>query len=145
MRFTVEGPPVAWKRARRRGNRYFIDPDEDAHRKKIALLAKQAGAKVLEGPVSMFVDIGCEWPRSKWRKRNPRGSEWCPVKPDSENVLKLLKDALEGVCFKNDSQVCWEIVWKRYVPQGEPARTVVQVWGLGTDLDPTTHVDSEGR
>jgi Holliday junction resolvase RusA-like endonuclease len=35
-------------------------------------------------------------------------------KPDSDNVLKIILDALNGVCFEDDSQICDIIFSKRY-------------------------------
>lgn len=41
------------------------------------------------------------------------------VKPDCDNVSKIILDALNGVAFKDDSQVVGLWVEKWYVPESE--------------------------
>lgn len=46
-------------------------------------------------------------------------------KPDNDNVLKSVQDALQGVCYKNDNQV--EISTSIRLPESEPKRTIVTI------------------
>jgi Holliday junction resolvase RusA-like endonuclease len=46
------------------------------------------------------------------------------TKPDRDNLLKLLNDALEGIIFINDSQVCGGAVSKVY---DENPMTVIEI------------------
>jgi Holliday junction resolvase RusA-like endonuclease len=52
---------------------------------------------------------------------------WHTVKPDSDNILKAVKDALKGVCWYDDSQVCDERIIKPYEYSGISPRTVITI------------------
>lgn len=61
---------------------------------------------VLECPLE--VDLFFVFPRPKSRvwKTKPMPPYWHTSKPDKDNLEKLVFDALEGICWKNDSQIC---------------------------------------
>jgi Holliday junction resolvase RusA-like endonuclease len=46
------------------------------------------------------------------------------VKPDSDNVLKLILDALNGIAYHDDNQICNIIFSKKY---DEIPRTVIKI------------------
>lgn len=52
-----------------------------------------------EGPV--FVDIRVQMVRAKSSK-----NEWPVVKPDLDNVVKLVTDAMNGLVYRDDCQIC---------------------------------------
>jgi Holliday junction resolvase RusA-like endonuclease len=45
-------------------------------------------------------------------------------RPDSDNIMKAIKDALSGVCWQEDCQVCDERIIKLY---GEVPKTIITV------------------
>ncbi len=88
----VPGRPVPKGRPRfsGRGRRPHTPPKTAAAERKIALIARIAGARPINGPVSVraifiFAD------------RRTRG--------DVDNLSKLALDALNGIAFKDDRQV----------------------------------------
>ena len=106
VEFTVPGDPVPWARARRSGNRYFNPSTMTAYQNKIEAVAIAAGARTLAGPVGLTI---CAWwrcPKAWHRKRTPFAGGWKSTKPDADNVAKQFGDALEGLCYFNDSQIC---------------------------------------
>lgn len=40
------------------------------------------------------------------KKKNERRGKWCLKKPDIDNIFKSITDALNGVAFPDDSQIC---------------------------------------
>ena len=52
-------------------------------------------------------------------------------KPDRDNVMKSLQDALEGILFRNDSLICDGRVQKFKAAVGEHAHVEVVVTDMG--------------
>lgn len=61
----------------------------------------------MEGPLRMKLRFIFVKPKSAKR-------EYPNIKPDIDNLAKSIMDALEGVFYKNDSQVVDEVLSKRY-------------------------------
>lgn len=59
-------------------------------------------------------------------------------RPDSDNITKGVKDALNGVAWKDDSQVCDERYVKRIAAGDEQARTIVWIKPLSETVDETS-------
>ena len=91
------------------GKPKFYEPQElKAARAKLeALLAKHKPDQKYIGPVEL-VSTWC-FPRGKHHK----DGEYRIIKPDTDNLQKLLKDCMTSVGFwKDDAVVCREIVEK---------------------------------
>lgn len=91
-RFTVRnGHPVP-----------YADSKQKAYESIIANAYREAGGRLLTGPVSVAIGITRALPQ-----RTPKGieSEQDTHKPDVDNVAKSVLDALNGVAYKDDSQV----------------------------------------
>jgi Holliday junction resolvase RusA-like endonuclease len=53
------------------------------------------------------------WP--KWRQgAAENGLVWHTIRPDASNVLKAVEDALQGVVYRDDSQIVSVVVQKAY-------------------------------
>ena len=48
-------------------------------------------------------------------------------RPDLDNLIKLVKDALTGIFWKDDSQIIMIIAEKKYCPVNETPRTRVEI------------------
>jgi Holliday junction resolvase RusA-like endonuclease len=131
IHFTVPGDPVAKGRPRvvRDGafTRTFTPKTTVDFENRVRFAAEHAGARPLEGPVSMTVTAMFAMPKGRFRKRAPRPAEWKTTKPDLDNLLKSVKDALNGIAYADDSQVVELHAGKIHAAQGEPARTIVTV------------------
>lgn len=114
VRIVVEGEPVAQGRPRfsTRGGvmRAFDPPESRAYKEMVKLMAmvRMSGEPMLEGPLSLSIKVFRSVPPS-WsdkRKKMALAGEILPkTRPDLENYCKGATDALEGVVFKNDSQI----------------------------------------
>jgi Holliday junction resolvase RusA-like endonuclease len=49
-------------------------------------------------------------------------------KPDCDNIVKIILDALNGVAYTDDKQVVDVRCRKCYAKPGEPGRVVVTIW-----------------
>jgi Holliday junction resolvase RusA-like endonuclease len=104
------------------------DPVQDFKR-RIVHGAKAAGATVFMGPV--YLDILYVFSFTGYiykTKSNPR--RWHTSRPDLSNTTKAIEDCLEGVCYKNDSQICWSNTIKIDGSVDETPRTVISIFEL---------------
>ncbi|WP_339309750.1 RusA family crossover junction endodeoxyribonuclease [Paenibacillus sp. FSL k6-2145] len=120
--FTVYGEPVAQGRPRASTQGGFVrmyDPEKSKGYKDYVRLAaaEHAPNALLEGPLGMMLTVYRSIPKSFSKKKaaQAESGEIRPVsKPDVDNYLKGVKDALKGVIWKDDSQVVEVFAQKRY-------------------------------
>ncbi len=122
IQFTVYGEPVAQGRPRASTQGGFVkmyDPAKSRDYKDYVRLAagQHAPAQPLEGPLSMVMIAYRPIPKSFSKKKAAAAErgEILPVsKPDVDNYLKGVKDALKGIIWVDDSQVVDAFARKRY-------------------------------
>nr|DAI75729.1 MAG TPA: Endodeoxyribonuclease RusA [Caudoviricetes sp.] len=101
------------------------------------LSSTQAGERMHSGPVRVEIDavftVPTAWRVSK-KKRALAGAVAPENKPDCDNIAKAILDALNGIAYKDDSQVAYLVVRKRF---GEkPFCTVrIESGGYGNDTE----------
>lgn len=126
--FTVEGKPKGKARHRttRSGHTYTPAATKAAEREIAWTFRKVAGrCPIMTGAVALNVEAVFRVPKAwSWRMREEALEGKIPFtgKPDADNILKLVMDALNGVAWVDDSQVHPEKPIRRY---GEPERTEV--------------------
>jgi len=112
--FKVDGVPVPKGRARyvRRGNHISTYTPEKTRTYETLIkdAARQAMgvSEALQTPVSLYLYIRVPIPASATKKRLQAiadGSEKPTKKPDASNVLKSVEDGMNGVVYKDDSQI----------------------------------------
>jgi len=78
---------------------------------------EQAGQPVLENALSVEIDIDiavpASWPRRK-REQALTGAVHAMGRPDVDNCSKLVLDALNGILWRDDAQICELSVTRRY-------------------------------
>jgi Holliday junction resolvase RusA-like endonuclease len=123
IQFTVQGEAVAQGRPRfahtKKGRTVTYDPIKSRNFKQyVKLVASQhAPKKLIEGPILLEVDVYRSIPKSFSKKKTSEAIEGRirPVtRPDADNFVKTIKDALSKVIWKDDSQVVSMIVHKWY-------------------------------
>jgi Holliday junction resolvase RusA-like endonuclease len=115
--FTVPGLPQGKGRARFGNGRTYTPAKTVAYEGLIALAGEKAmdGRGPLEGPVYVTVTAFFPIPAS-WPKRKKAEARWHTGKPDGDNILKAAGDGLNGIVWKDDSQVAFSKVIKQYGP-----------------------------
>jgi Holliday junction resolvase RusA-like endonuclease len=112
--FKVDATPVPKARARyvRRGNHISTYTPEKTRTYETlirdAAIEAMGTSEPLETPVTLYLHIRVPIPKSCTKKRLEaiqNGSEKPIKKPDASNVLKSVEDAMNGVVYKDDSQI----------------------------------------
>ncbi len=86
----------------------------------------------LAGAIAVRLDIGVAIPRSWPKKRRAQaldGLVWPTGRPDLDNQLKLVGDALNGIVWADDAQIVRAEVVRRYVEAPAAVLTVTEVAG----------------
>lgn len=129
--FTVPGKPrgKGRPRFRRAGNfvQTYTPADTAAYENLVALEYQAVGGKLLEGPVEVYVTAWYPIPKnlSKAKRAEMDRGMFVPhSKPDADNVLKAVLDGLNGVAYKDDTQVQMANILRLY---SDSPRVAVQV------------------
>lgn len=128
LRFTVPGDPKPLMRHRTTRTGLSYDPAGNREAKAVVrVVAHQAmqaaGLALLDEPLG--IEVVCHL----WRPKSaPRRRVYPTTKPDGDNLLKLVLDALNGVVWRDDACVCDMRVVKRYAKS--TPHTEVRVYGL---------------
>lgn len=123
LNFHVPGQPVGKGRPRigKVGThaRMFTPEKTVNYEGLVAYAAQQAmaGAALLEGACDVKLRIDCQIPAS-WSGKKQRAAEAGEIrpvsKPDADNIIKAIFDAMNGVVWKDDVQAVEIAVSKRY-------------------------------
>ena len=144
--FTVPGVPGAKGRARAfalKGTgkiRMFTPAKTERYESLIRdAFALQVKAEVIPytGPVEMHVKAYYAIPKSKpkwWKAMAQSETLAVTKKPDMDNIVKVVKDALNNIAYRDDSQVFRDIGEKFY---SERPRVEVQIWFFPECVRPT--------
>jgi Holliday junction resolvase RusA-like endonuclease len=126
--FFVPGTPVAKGSAKAFYNkkvaRAFVVQDNAGKQKPwaslISFTAQEAGCVLLDGPVSLSMEFRMPRPKAHYgtAKSGPalkgNAPKWHTSRPDADKLTRCVMDALTGVAYRDDSQVCSKTVDKYY-------------------------------
>ena len=110
MTIYIPGDPVGKERPRVANGHAYTPSKTKEYEERVAWAYKQAGGQMIEGAVQLTVIILKAIPKStsKVKRGQMLNGDILPTQiPDIDNVLKSLMDGLQGVAFKNDSQVVY--------------------------------------
>lgn len=135
LRIEVPGVPVAQPRPRAtvlNGHaRVYGAPSKHPVNVFKAQIRQAAGevhsGALIDGAVSVTMWFYFARPKSMQWKRRHMPHHRHTRKPDVENIAKAALDALTGVVWVDDSQVCELHVYKWYCAGGESPRCVVEI------------------
>ena len=122
MNFTVGGQPVPQPRPRvsTRGGfaRAYVPAKHPIHayRQAVATAAKIACPHPTDDPVSVIVQFTFERPKSHMNKSGVKKTAPALPKCDSDNLLKGILDAMNGIVWYDDAQVVDPHPYKIYGP-----------------------------
>jgi Holliday junction resolvase RusA-like endonuclease len=144
--FRVPGIPISQPRtkATRRGNHAGVyTPTKNAsgrsngiaeYKAMVKIVASQAHkASPLEGPLA--VSVLFVFPRQKAKVWKSRPMPRYPhiVRPDVDNLFKSLADALKGIVWLDDTQVCRAVIEKQHAAGDEQPHCVVTIGVIPCD------------
>lgn len=122
IKFFVPGKPQGKGRpravARGRFVRMYTPEKTVTYESTVALMAAQAmqGRPPSDKPALVSLDVGLPVPESwsKKRKKSALDGAIRPKKPDLDNVIKAIFDAMNNIVWVDDVQVVYLISRKRY-------------------------------
>jgi Holliday junction resolvase RusA-like endonuclease len=140
VEFEIVGRPVTWSRMRR--NRYgasFIPADREAHMAAIRDSWLTTGREAFHRDEVLLLETEFVFDRSRSHfgsgKNRNRVLPSAPVRPgkncgDLDNLVKIVKDALNSIAFHDDSQIAFLVALKRFAEGTEMPRTRVLLRAL---------------
>jgi Holliday junction resolvase RusA-like endonuclease len=130
--FTVPGKPRGKGRPRftMAGGyaRIYTDRETASYENLVALEYEHSGGKLIEGPVRIQIHAVYPIPKNASKKLRAEmidGEVLPSCKPDIDNVCKAVLDGLNGVAYKDDTQVIMLVAERLY---GEAPRVDVEIW-----------------
>ena len=123
----IPGKPRGKGRPRFGNGTAYTDKETAEYERLVRLTALQTGIKPLSGAVHMDITAYYPIPRSgskASRLKRERGEEYPLVKPDIDNITKIIMDALNGYAYADDKQVISVTAIKKY---GREPKVVVKV------------------
>lgn len=112
LELTIPRKPYPCPRPRKNNKGWVYMPNE--YKKEKAIISKMIqdnySGGIETGALSYVIHFGMPIPKStpkKTLKLIEQGIEvWHIKKPDNDNLEKTYKDCMEGIVYKNDSQLC---------------------------------------
>ena len=114
LNFVIPGSPIGQGRPKFstiNGHAVAYDPEKSRNYKAyVKMLAVQAmkdnGFNMIEGPCAVLINAFFLLPKSKskrFREAALKGTERPTKKPDADNIVKAIQDALNGLAYKDDA------------------------------------------
>lgn len=127
--FTIPGKPYGKGRPRFTRSGHVYTPEKTADYEKLVKLSYQQAAhgQMLTGSIGVTMFAVFTPPKSdskKVKEKKVSGEVTPTVKPDCDNIAKTILDALNGLAYKDDSQVVDLHVYKAY---GNEAKVIVSL------------------
>lgn len=134
IRFTIpgrvagKGRPRAFVRGGKIGT-YTPEKTRNAEAMVRAIAHEaMAGRALLDGPIALQIIVHIVPPAS-WSKKRRNAAMFVTGKPDSDNICKTVADSLNGICYRDDSQIAVLSIGRYYTLTG-PERVEVNVRSL---------------
>jgi len=121
-------------RVTRRGT--YTPPETVKAERALAQEAQARRVVMMTGPVHLAVYIWLKPPASWTKVKRVDATakrRWVAVKPDVDNVLKLVGDALNGIAWADDKQIASVVLEKRYAAN---AATSIVWYGIVDKPEP---------
>lgn len=133
IEFTIPGKAIAKQSFRyTRDGRKYTDKEVNGYANWVRLCFERAYPEHLpsmffEKPLKVHIQAFFEIPKSYSKKKRElviAGKIRPTVKPDTDNISKNIKDALNGIAYPDDKQVVSEMIEKFY---DDSAYTIVSI------------------
>ena len=132
MQMRVDGEPVGQPRHRVGRRRAYIRDDHPIHayRQMVSLHARRQWGRrePIAQSVALSVLFVSPLARTRARKRDAVPRRWRARTPDLDNLVKGVKDAINGIVWQDDAQVALTKAAKITGAQGETPHTLIVVY-----------------
>jgi len=123
IQFTIPGEPVGKGRPRAttiNGMARMYTPKKTAsYEGRVIDAFVRAGGVMLGGNIAMTIHATFSMPVSwSMKKRQAMDGAYCIKKPDADNVLKVVADALNGIAYRDDAAIVYASIEKRWGQDG---------------------------
>ncbi|UTI65637.1 RusA family crossover junction endodeoxyribonuclease [Paraconexibacter antarcticus] len=132
----IPGKPVGKGRPKFGNGRTYTPADTVKAEREVRAAWQAAGAGRLPlGPVRLYLEAVVERPASHWKRDGTLSAagERLPyplTRPDLDNVVKLVSDALNDCAFKDDAHIVDSRQVRRWANPGEEAHVRVELWDV---------------
>ena len=136
IKFEVLGKPVAKGRPRLGRNGHTYTPEKTVNYEnlvKLTFMKEYKNFVPLENYIEANITAIFEVPKSYSKKKTKElleGSNNYDHKPDLDNITKIILDSLNGLAYKDDSQITILHANKEY---GEQAKVIVELKEIKED------------
>jgi Holliday junction resolvase RusA-like endonuclease len=138
VHFTISGPPQGKARPKvvriKTGASVAYTPDKTVRYEELVRCRYQAAARGFKfaDDAQVGIQITARYPVPKSKSKKARfamlaGQIKPAKKPDCDNIVKIICDALNGIAYRDDAQIVLVQVAKEY--DNEP-RTDVRLWKI---------------
>ncbi|ELC8458778.1 MAG: RusA family crossover junction endodeoxyribonuclease [Clostridium perfringens] len=100
----------------------FTPKDTVQYEKLVKECYKEQDGRYIEGPIKALIIAYYKIPKSYTKKRVQAirdGLEKPTKKPDADNIGKIILDSLNGIAYKDDSQIVELRIIKKYTEDNE--------------------------
>ena len=107
IRFTVPGEPIGKGRPRFYNGRAVTPEKTRVYEENVAIHARVATKEIMSGSVGIYICAFFGVPKSASKKKKEELVDriYVEKKPDADNIAKTIMDAMNGICFEDDSQI----------------------------------------
>ena len=119
---TIHGPLQGKSRPRFANGHAYTPENTRLYELKIQAAWKMAAGEWMDGPVALGIVAHQALPKrasKAFRAAAEKGAMWPIRKPDIDNVIKIVMDALNGYAYRDDTQVVMLDARKEYTPESE--------------------------
>ncbi|HPO91352.1 MAG TPA: RusA family crossover junction endodeoxyribonuclease [Victivallales bacterium] len=134
IEFSIVGEPKAWKRPKhffKNNKMWAYNPSQKDQETFLSLAIKYKPDKPIIDPVKLDLEFYFSVPKSFSKKKRElaiRGGILPAKRPDIDNLMKMVIDALQGRFFLDDSQIVSIMARKIYseIPETKIKITILQ-------------------
>jgi len=135
IRFIIPGDVVPWARAG--GGKTVAKFTPARQRNYMGMIRAEAHEQMkrfsgpMQGPLQLKIAAVYLWPKATTKARLAAADgAWKTTKPDSDNITKIVKDALNTIAYVDDAQVSFSSCWKLLGPKAGLVVEVISLAGV---------------
>lgn len=131
IEFFVKCDPVGQPRHRvstvRGHARLYLPLKHPVYKFKAAIKAAFPRQKKVPNAIEIIITAWFARPKSKTRKTIPNLRYWHTTKPDADNILKAILDALNGLAWVDDCQIASAKIRKCVCGDGDDSGVLISI------------------